>query len=150
MADDKLFQKALEYVLCTQKTERQVRTWLFKKRQEGEFLPVDEIVARLKELGYINDERYAKNFTETKQIKYGKKSIRQRLVQKGVDRQLVDAAVSEIADQTELARTLAERYMHNKQSDQKTLQKLYRFLLSKGFDYDIVSHVTVVFKGDHE
>jgi len=152
MSDDKLFQKALEYILTASKTERQVRQWLFKKRKEGEFLDVDAIITRLKELGYINDAEYAKNFTETKQTRYGKKSIQQRLMQKGVDRESINIAVSEITDQTELATTLAEKYMRNKNADQKTMQKLYRFLLSKGFDYDTVNYVTNKYKvkGDHE
>lgn len=147
--NSKLFQKTLEYVLCTPKTERQVRTWLFKKRKEGEFLDIDGIISRLKELGYINDAEYARSFTETKQTKYGKKCIGQKLVQKGVDRNIVDIAVSAISDQTELVHALAQKYMRNKTADQKTLQKLYRFLLSKGFDHDMVSCTTGQFKGDN-
>lgn len=160
--NSKLFQKTLEYVLCTPKTERQVRTWLFKKRKRSgddnckrtdnitlEFLDVDGIISRLKELGYINDAEYARSFTETKQTKYGKKCIGQKLVQKGVDRNIVDTAVSEISDQTELVHALAQKYMRNKTADQKTLQKLYRFLLSKGFDHDMVSCTTGQFKGDN-
>lgn len=160
--NDKLFQKTLEYVLGTPKTERQVKTWLFKKRKKScddncnrtdnvtrEFLDIDGITSRLKELGYINDAEYARSFTEAKQTKYGKKCIGQKLAQKGVDRNIVDAAVAEIPNQTELVHTLAQKYMRNKTADQKTLQKLYRFLLSKGFDHDMVGHIAGQFKGDN-
>ena len=147
MDADKLFGKALEYILTTPKTERQVRQWLFKKRKEGEFLDVDSIVGRLKELGYINDAEYARNYTESKQTKYGKRNIQQKLVVKGVARESIDIAVSEITDQSELCRNLAEKYMRNKIADQKTLQKLYRYLLSKGLDYDTISCTVNEFKG---
>ena len=134
-----LFQKSLEYVLRTPKTERQVRTWLFKKRKEGEFLDIDSIINRLKDLGYINDADYATRFAEAKQTKYGMRNIKAKLTVKGIAREHLDEL--ETPDQTDLARTLAEKYMRNKTADQTTMQKLYRFLLSKGLDYDTVNCV---------
>ena len=133
---DNLIQKAIEYVLRAPKTERQVRTWLFKKRKEGEFLDVDGIINKLKELGYINDAEYAQRFAEVKQTKLGMRNIKCKLAVKGITREHIDTL--ETPDQTNLARSLAEKYMRN---DNKTLQKLYRYLLSKGFDYDTVSRV---------
>jgi len=146
MPDEAVFQKAIEYVLRTPKTERQVRTWLFKKRKDGEYLDIDAIITRLKDLGYINDLEYAVRFAETKQTKLGYRNIKNKLVVKGVAREHIDTL--EAPDQTDLAKTLAEKYMRNKNHDQKTFQKLWRFLLSKGFDYDTINHATEKLKGD--
>jgi regulatory protein len=142
--DEILYQKAVEYILRAPKTERQVRDWLFRKRPEGEFLPVDEIITRLKEHGYINDADYAVRFAESKQTKYGMRVIKSKLAVKGVAREHLDEI--ETPDQTDLARTLATKYMRNKTCDPKTMQKLFRFLLSKGFNYDIISRIAGEFK----
>jgi regulatory protein len=136
---EKLFTKTLEYVLRAPKTEKQVRDWLWKKRKDGEFLDIDEIINRIKDLGYINDADYVQRFTEVKSQKIGERCIKQKLMVKGVTRDLIDTV--DAGDQTELCKSLAEKYMRNKTADQKTLQKLYRFLLSKGFGYDTVSYV---------
>jgi len=154
MDTDILFQKTLEYILRAPKTERQVRAWLFKKRKEGEFLDVDGIITKLKVLGYINDAEYATRFAEAKQNKLGMRNIKCKLAVKGVAREHIDELAT--PDQTDLARSLAEKYMRKYSPlerrggseadgvvcDQKTLQKLYRYLLSKGFDCDTVSYVT--------
>ena len=140
-----IFQKAIEYVLRAPKTERQVRTWLFKKRKEGEYLDIDAIINKLKDLGYINDAEYAARFAEAKQNKYGMRNIKQKLAIKGIAREHVDTLES--PDQTELARTLAQKYMRNKELDQKVLQKLYRFLLSKGLSHDTIPPIINELKG---
>jgi len=145
--DEIIFQKSLEYVLRAPKTERQVRTWLFGKRKEGEYLDIDAIINRLKERGYINDAEYATRFAEAKQTKYGMRNIKAKLTVKGVAREHLDEL--ETPDQTDLARSLAQKYMRNKTFDQKTIQKLCRFLLSKGFNYDILPPILDEFKGDH-
>ena len=144
METDELYQKSLEYVLRTPKTERQVRDWLFRKRKDGEFISVDEIIGRLRDLGYINDAEYAARFAEAKQNKYGMRNIKSKLAVKGVAREHLDAL--ENPDQTDLARTLAEKYMRNKTPDQTTMQKLYRYLLSKGLDYDLISGIIENFR----
>jgi len=144
MEDDILFQKCVEYVLRAPKTERQVRDWLFRKRVDGEFLPVDEIIGRLKERGFINDAEYAVRFAEAKQTKYGMRAIKSKLAGKGVASEHLDSL--ETPDQTELARALAQKYMRSKPADRKTMQKLYRFLLSKGFNYDTISIIAGEFK----
>lgn len=146
--DDNLFQKTLEYVLRAPKTEQQVKQWLFKKRKEGEFLPIDEIINRLKDLGYINDADYAVRFAEAKSTKYGMKTIKAKLMIKGISREYIDEL--ETPDQTDLAHALAEKYMRNKTPSLKTFEKLYRYLLSKGLNYDIIGAVMTGYKGRQE
>jgi len=144
--DEAIFQKTLEYVLRTPKTERQVRTWLFGKRKEGEYLDIDAIINKLKDLGYINDAEYATRYAESKQTKLGMRNIKCKLAVKGIAREHIDTL--ETPDQTDLARTFAEKYMRNKTPDRKTLQKLYRFLLSKGISHDIIPLIIDEHKGD--
>ena len=43
--------------------------------------------------------------------------------------------------QRQTAVELSQKYMKNKTNDFKTLQKLQRFLVYRGFDYDVVSQI---------
>ena len=117
-----------------------------KQSRPPEYIPVDAIINKLKDLGYINDADYAVRFAEAKSTKYGMRNIKAKLTVKGVAREHIDELAT--PDQTDLARSLAQKYMRNKDFDQKTFQKLYRFLLSKGLNYDIINHILDEFKGD--
>jgi len=123
------FNKTLEYILKSPKTELQVKQYLYKKQYD------QSILARLKDLGYINDTQYAENYIQAKSSKYGSRVIKQKLAQKGVKCEV------KINDQSELALTIAQKYMRNKESTRENKAKLHRYLLAKGFDYDIVEQV---------
>jgi len=129
--ETKHFNKTLEYVLRSPKTEQQVKQYLYKKQLETQ--TINSIITRLKNLNYINDAEYAERYVQSKSTKYGSRVIKQKLQVKGIKCDQIDAG-----DQTELARSLAEKYMR---SGQKNKQQLYRYLLAKGFDYDIVERV---------
>jgi regulatory protein len=137
--ENTLYTKVLTYVLNSPKTERQTRTYLYGKTESPE--TIANIIARLKEYGYINDADYAARFAEVKQTKLGVKSIHNKLLQKGINRETVERITAEVDDQTELCTTTAEKYMRNKPNDMKTNNKLYRYLISKGFEYDTVGSV---------
>lgn len=129
--ENRFFAKALEYLLVSPKTELQVKQYLYKKQVETN--TVNSIIARLKTFNYINDEDYATNFARAKSDKYGKRVIRQKLASKGIRSDDI-----EVGDQSELALTLARKYMRNKERDAKEFSKLYRYLVGKGFDFDMV------------
>ena len=58
---------------------------------------------------------------------------------KGISEQEIDAALEDLDEETELeaAKTLLQKYMRGKPLDVQTLQKAYRYLMSKGYDYEI-------------
>ena len=49
-------------------------------------------------------------------------------------------------DQLATATALAEKYLKNKPRDLKNMQKLQRFLLYRGFDFDVVNSIIRKFK----
>lgn len=129
--ENKFFTKTLENLLSSPKTEFQIKQYLYRKQVE--LNTVNNIVARLKQLNYINDEDYARNFADAKSAKYGKRVIRQKLAAKGIRCDEV-----EVGDQSDLALALARKYMRNKARDAKEFSKLYRYLVGKGFDFVLV------------
>lgn len=123
------------------RTEKEIR---LKLKEKGFLRPsIEEAIRIAKKYGYISDEDYAKNFVETASSRKGGYRIRQELKAKGVSDEYIEQAVGLITsdDEEQTARTLAERYMRGKTLDDKTREKLFRYLCSRGFSYDIVKTV---------
>jgi regulatory protein len=139
-----LYERAVEYVLSIPKTERQVRLWLARKNADPNVggNGADEIIARLKECGFIDDENYAKLYVEAKRNKLGAGAIKNKLQVAGVKYDIINGAVECIGDQRNLAAVTAEKYLRNKPHTPEIKSKLFRYLLSKGFDFEQCGEVS--------
>ncbi len=130
------FDKALNHLSATRKTEKQIRDFLTKNG----YLPVvcDYVVEKLRGYDFINDAEYAQAYAESATKRKGGRLIRMELKSKGLSDEAIEGALSEIDGETELetAKTLAQKYMRGKSFDTATLQKAYRYLMGKGFDFD--------------
>ena len=85
---------------------------------------MDAVVARLKELGYLSDERFAADYTRLRMEgeKFGRRRVQQDLAAKGVASELVGAAVGEAyAGMDEVA--LAREYVARKRMKQPAGEK---------------------------
>ena len=128
--------KALGFLSATRKTEREVRSYLTKKG----YLPEvgDYVVEKLREYGFINDEEYAEAYTESAAKRKGNRRIRMELKGKGLSDEAIEGALTGLDPEQELetAKAILEKYMRGKNPDKESLQKAYRYLLGKGFDYE--------------
>lgn len=134
---DTAFDKALTHLSATRKTEKQIRSFL-----EGKgYLPavVDYAVEKLRSYNFLNDGEYAEAYVEFAARKKGGKLIRMELKNKGISDAEIDGALESLDGETELlaAKALLDKYMRGKVADTQTLQKAYRYLMSKGFDYEV-------------
>jgi len=149
--ENELYLKALAYIVKSPRTEHEITRFLYKKDASPE--TVAKINERLKTMNYINDEAYAKLFTEQKMEKLGIGSIRNKLYTRGIDAKLIEQALDqgdEPESQEELSKRVAEKYMRNRTRDPKTLQKLYRHLASRGFDFDLCARIVDELKKETE
>src|SRR5260370_5035335 len=73
---------------------------------------MDAVVARLKELGYLSDERFAEDYTRVRKEheKFGRRRVQQDLMQKGVGKELV-ASTLETAYEDVDGVVLARQYI---------------------------------------
>ena len=102
------------------------------------------------EYHYVDDEAYARMYVNTYLNKYGKRKIMFNLEQKGIKRDIIDNALSEIEGQTEAIASLAQKYMKNKEPTRENIDKLCRHLLSKGFEWADISPVISKIKSGEE
>ena len=132
------FDKALTHLSATQKTEKQIRDFLSKKG----YLPAvtDYVVEKLRSYDFLNDDAYAESYVEFAAKKKGGRLIRMELRGKGIDENSIENALETLdeAQEIQTASAILEKYMRNKTCDKETLQKAYRYLMGKGFDYEII------------
>ena len=140
------FSKALSYISSRLKTEKQMKTYLLGKGYS--FNTVNEAIEKLKEYGYLNDEYYAKTFAEIASKNKGKLYVKQQLLFKGVKGEIVNNLMQTMDSDIEACQIVASKWLKNKTLplDKKDKEKLYRFLLSRGFEYETIRHVLLSFK----
>jgi len=112
------------------------------KRSDNELL-VRVVMARLKENGQLNDERYAQQFTRnrTQSRKQGQFRIQRELRARGIPNPLIRSAIEESAaqsDPTVVVRQRIERKLksYKGELDDKKIASIYASLLRAGFPSD--------------
>ena len=113
-------------------TEHEIRGKLSKKSQNED--DINEVVEYLKEKRFIDDERYAQNYLYFRLRRgYGKRRAAYELLNKGVDKGLVESALEsedEDAEETFLSRLELLKGKKNKR------KKLFDFMYRRGFGSD--------------
>ena len=134
------FKQALLYVSKALKTSKEVRDYLYKKKVSPELQ--DEIIEKLLDLKLLDDERYLEMYLEEK-FNYstdGSIKIKHKLYQKGFQSKDVDPLLPKYQDLeiSNLKKLVSDRKKSRKNEDK---QKLIRYLMSKGYEYSMISEV---------
>ena len=139
------FDKALTHISTTMKTEKQVRDFLSGKGYLSSV--VDYVVEKLRSYKFLDDGVYAESYVESAAKRKGGRLIRMELRGKGVADEEIDAALDGLDEEQELttATTILQKYMRGKTADQPTLQKAFRYLMGKGFDYETAKRALTAF-----
>jgi regulatory protein len=140
-------QRALDYLAHKPRTETEVRRKL--RQEDHPETVIEDVVARLYELSYLDDEAYASDYVRNRfaSKKYGPVRIRRELVERGVDRHLAEAAVDDLfedEDPVAAARHHAEKRwsrLADEDDPRRRKQKLYRYLRRRGFTSDTIYSV---------
>lgn len=135
------FKKALDYIARAMKTKKQVLDYLCGKGFD--MCAAKRAVEKLEEYKYVDDRAFAMQYAEFNAKQKGARRIRAELIEKRIEESCVSLAVEKLSrEQSEQAASdLAEKFMRGKTNDFKTLNKLSRFLASRGFDFDTIKSV---------
>lgn len=140
------FEKASGYLAKGLKSQKEVFDYLKNKGYMPQICQY--VVDKLKGYKYIDDLQYCQNYVKSYQSQKGKKALEYALFQKGIPKDVIALATRDL-DQNQAAVEIAKKYTKNKEKNLKTKQSLYRYLLSKGFDYSLANYATnAVFKED--
>lgn len=122
------------------RTEFQLRQKLAMGDYPAEI--IDQALAYVKGFGYVNDESYAERYIELRRERDSRMQITHALMQKGISKDVIQTVFEEQepADEEEMIR----RWMEKKHFDPETAsakekQKMYMFLMRKGFSASEIS-----------
>ena len=136
---------ALKTIERNFKTEKEVIEKL-REKGYGENA-INKSIEFLKEYNFINDINYTKAYIKDKLNSYGSQKIKYTLIQKGISKETIEEVLAEADKDNErnTAINLAKKKLEvirKKESDNyKISGKLYRYLTSRGYGYDIVNEV---------
>ena len=120
-------------------------------------MQMKEWEANIKEYDYLNDYTYALRYLEENSGKRSLRDMKAKLFQRGVDCASLKEAIEafqekqreeEIDPEREALRQCLEKKRRTLDlSDPKDKQKLYAFLMRKGFSYDLIREVLNLSEG---
>lgn len=138
------YRTALRWLSRRMYFTKEIHTKLQKKEYEED--SIAEAIQQLKNQKYLDDDRFAVQWTEQRMLsqKKGRKWVEQELKQKGLSSVQISQALQQVKpqDEEEKAMLLGERkWKQLDETDPKSRQKLMAYLLRRGYDYNITSKV---------
>lgn len=136
----KVLNQALRFLSARPHSERELRTKLRRKEVDPEL--IDDAFARLRELGYLDDAAFARQWVEERGRQRGTLKLRAELKRKGVADDVIAAALEGSPERDELAdaRELAAKRLARLSGEppQQVRAKLTRYLAGRGYRYDVI------------
>ena len=136
--------RALHLLNDMGRTEAQLRQKLERDGYTTDV--VEEAVSYVKSFGYINDENYARIYIDSRKNRKSRKEIFANLLQKGIDREVVDRVFEECYEGEDarkaIAQILKKKHYDPEKADRKETQKILGYLSRKGFGYEDIFSVS--------
>lgn len=129
---------AFNHMSRSEKSEKQIKDFLLKKFPED---TVVRVINRLKELNYLDDYNFAKNFKESSK-NAGVNAIKMKLKARGISDEIINSVLEEVSEEeqlekaVELTKKQMPKYSKYELYDQK--RKINDFLYRKGFQWDVI------------
>ena len=161
---ERLFNKALKFLSYRPRSEREIRDYLLRKgklrdveksaaeksQYEGS---IERIIKKLKSIGQIDDMEFAKWWVEQrgKFRPRGQRLVKLELLQKGVDKEIIEEVTDseegkeglERVGEEELAFKVASKKLLNYKnlSKEEFRMKMGQYLARRGFSWDVIKKV---------
>lgn len=139
------FQRAVKLLSAKSRSIAELRERLLEGRRTNE-TAVEEVIARLREYGYLDDERYAFGYASLKvrQRPIGRARLERDLMFKQVPGEVAGVALDLLFAETSEAdlidRAIEKRLrLRGRPKDRTEAKKLFDHLLRQGFPFELVS-----------
>lgn len=129
-------KRAMYLLKAMERTEHQLREKLRENLYPEE--SIDAAVAYVSSYHYVNDEDYARRYTQAKSGSKSRRRIEQELKEKGISKDKIERAVQEADcnDRNLIREIIIKKSKSVDVQDQKQKQKIIRHLLYKGFAWE--------------
>lgn len=138
------FQRAVKLLAAKPRSIAELRERLLERCSSKPV--VETVIARLREYGYLDDERYALGYASAKlrQQPIGRRRLKQDLRMKKVDSTLADEALEQVFAETPeeelIDRAVEKRIrLRGRPKTRAEAKSLFDYLLRQGFPFELVS-----------
>jgi regulatory protein len=140
----RVFQRAAKLLAAKQRSVEELRERLLEGRGATK-ANVDEVIARLREYGYLDDERFAQSYASLRLLQrpIGRQRLQRDLWLKKIDKKTADEALDQVFAATPeedlIERAIAKRVrLRGKPKTREDAKKLFDHLLRQGFAFELV------------
>lgn len=137
----KAMDKAYRFLSFRPRSEKEMRDKLSEKFEQE---TVDEAIGKLKSYNFINDEEFARMWVNSRQSGRSAKALAFELKRKGLEKSVIDGALSDVDKESELESALElvrSKSKYQGLEKQEAYQKIGGFLARRGYNYDIIKKV---------
>jgi regulatory protein len=145
---DRLYEKTLtrafRLLAAKSRSVSELRERLREKEWAGEEV-VERVIARVQELGYLSDEKFAESFVNSRLSvrPLGRQRLRRELQKRKVSAKVAEQALDEVlterSEESLIDHAIEKRLrLRGLPSSPVETKKLYDHLLRLGFSYDLV------------
>lgn len=141
----KVIRRAMYLLEHMDRTEKGLRD----KLRQGDYSEdmIEHAIAYVKSYGYVDDARYARNYIRYRLEQKTRQQLIQDLYRKGVDRNVIQEAWEEIAEEEQpderrlLRSLLLKKIQGKKELTEKEYRRLQGYLARKGFSWEDIAAV---------
>jgi regulatory protein len=137
------FQRAAKLLTAKSRSVAELRERLLERCSSKDI--VETVIARLREYGYLDDERYALTYASSKvrQQPVGRRRLEQSLAKRKVERSVADEALDQVFAATSEAdlidRAIEKRVrLRGRPKTRAEAKSLFDHLLRQGFPFELV------------
>ena len=139
------FERAVKLIAAKSRSVAELRERLLQSRQSNKS-DVEAVISRLKEYGYLDDERFAFSYAslKVKQRPIGRRRLERDLKFKKVDSAVANEALelvyTETTEEELIDRAIEKRIrLRGRPKDRLAAKSLFDHLLRQGFPFELVS-----------
>lgn len=141
-------ESAFNFLSRRMHSVKELETKLKKKKYSGE--AIREALAELAANNYLDDEKFAGEFIKEKirSKKIGEQKLKAELLKRGIKADIIERALSDNADKGDIEKNallMAEKKMkslaYKNLEKRKLKEKIFAFLLSKGYNFDAAKSI---------
>ena len=141
----KTFERAVKLLAAKPRSVAELRERLLQRRGTSKAI-VETVIARLREYGYLDDERYAFSYasSKVKQRPVGRRRLERDLkfkkIENNVAAEALELVYSETPEEQLIDRAIEKRIrLRGRPKDRADAKKLFDHLLRQGFSFELVS-----------
>ena len=141
----KTFERAVKLLASKPRSVAELRERLLRGRGANEEV-VETVIARLREYGYLNDERFAFSYAsyKVKQKPVGRRRLERDLkfkkIDSGIASEALEMVYAETSEEQLIDEAIAKRLrIRGKPKNRAEAKSLFDHLLRRGFAFELVS-----------